>query len=344
MVDFAGWELPVYYTGVLEEHRAVRERAGLFDISHMGEIWVRGADAEALLQWLTPNDVAQLEPGRAQYSALLSEAGTYLDDLLVYRFSTTEFLLVVNAANAACDLAWIQKHRRGNTEVEDATDRTALFALQGPRSQQILSTLFDQDLRSLPSFAFLEGEIGGVGGFLSRTGYTGEDGFELYLPADRALMVWEALLDAGRAWDLVPVGLAARDTLRIEAGLMLHGSDIDASVSPLEAGLSWVVKADKGEFIGRAALMAQRRSGVDRKLVGFELAGRRIARRGAPVLDGDERVGSTTSGTWSPTLGKAIGMTLLATECASIGRELEIEIRGRRSPARLVKLPFYRRT
>ena len=347
LVDFSGWLLPVQYESVLREHRAVREAAGLFDVSHMGEIWVRGPDAEGLVQWLTPNDVALLKPGRAQYSGLLTERGTYIDDLLVYRRRSDEFLLVVNAANIAADLEWIRDHCRGDirgdVEIEDASAETGLLALQGPRAVEILTPLCDSDPSALSSFGFFEASIAGVGGLVSRTGYTGEDGFEIYLPADQTLSVWEELLRAGADAGLQPVGLGARDTLRLEAGLMLHGNEIDMSVSPLEAGLSWVVKLDREDFIGRDALRRQRDSGVARSLIGFELGGRRIARHDAPVLDRDATVGRVTSGTWSPTFEKAIGVALVSADRATIGRELEIDVRGKREGARVVELPFYRR-
>jgi len=348
LVDFAGWLLPVQYDSLLSEHRAVREAAGLFDVSHMGELWVRGPDAEALVQWLTPNDVARLKPGRAQYSGLLNERGGYVDDLLVYRVCRDEFLLVVNAANLAADLEWILQHSapgsRGDVEVEDASAATGLLALQGPRAVEILAPVCDSDPGALGSFGFLEGSVAGVRCLVSRTGYTGEDGFEIYLPAERTLSVWEELLRVGAEAGLLPVGLGARDTLRLEAGLMLHGNDIDTSVSPLEAGLSWVVKLDREDFLGRDALLRQHDAGVERRLIGFELLGRRIARHDAPVFEREAAVGRVTSGTFSPTLGRPIGMALVSADRATIGRELEIEVRGKREAARVVELPFYRRT
>ncbi len=343
LVDFAGWRMPVHYSGVLAEHRAVRERVGLFDVSHMGEISVRGSGAEAFLQWLTPNDVVKLRPGRAHYSALLNEAGAFIDDLLLYRFDSEVFLLVVNAANVAADLEWIRSHLRGAVSVEDASAATALLALQGPRSASVLAQVVSQELDALSSFGFFEGAVAGVDGFVSRTGYTGEDGFEIYVPVEAAVSVWESLLAAGSDDGVLPVGLAARDTLRLEAGLMLHGNDIGPSTTPLEAGLGWVVKLHKGDFVGRRALLRQKEEGVARRLIGFELSGRRIARQGAPLFDAGKPVGTVTSGTWSPTLGKAIGMALVAVASADRGSELEVQVRGKNEPVRAVGLPFYRR-
>lgn len=344
LVEFAGWELPVQYAGgVLAEHRAVRSAAGLFDVSHMGEIWVRGPGALDLLQWLTPNDVSRLSPGRAQYSALLTERGTIIDDLLVYRYTDDRYLLVVNAANGAIDLQWLTEHCSADSEVEDRSERTSLFALQGPLAVDILGRLVDAEIDTLPPFSFVEAHVAGVPATISRTGYTGEDGFEIYLPTEQALSVWETLMDDGGPLGLEPIGLGARDTLRLEAGLMLHGNDIDDTVTPLEAGLGWVVKLGKGDFIGRAALVEQKRVGLSRRLVGLQLEGRRIARHGATVLQGDEPVGTVTSGSWSPTLERAVAMAFVAEGSASSDCELELEIRGRRSVARRVRLPFYRR-
>jgi len=344
LVEFAGWELPVQYErGVLAEHRAVREAAGLFDVSHMGEIWVRGSGALELLQRLTPNDVGRLTPGRAQYSALLTERGTIIDDLLVYCLAEDRYLLVVNAANTAIDLQRITDYCGADSEVDDASERTALFALQGPLAADILGPLVDAETGSLESFSFVEAEVAGVPALISRTGYTGEDGFEIYLPTEQALVVWETLMDAGRRCGMEPIGLGARDTLRLEAGLMLHGNDIDDTVTPLEAGLGWVVKLRKGDFIGRSALVEQKRRGVSRRLVGLELEGRRIARQGASVFRGDERVGTVTSGSWSPTLERAVAMALVDARSVSEDGALELEIRGKRTAARRVNLPFYRR-
>jgi aminomethyltransferase len=358
LVPFAGWEMPVQYQGVIEEHRAVRTATGLFDVSHMGELRVVGPDAEAFLQYLTPNDVARLDEGRAHYSALLTESGTYLDDLLVYRIAAEEFLVVVNAANTESDFHWTADRAREAredgraVEVEDVSERYALLALQGPLAVEILQPLaaVAQARRSDPAeldaigyYRFARGEVAGAPAILSRTGYTGEDGFELYLDPEDAPRVWDRLLEAGRDRGLVPAGLGARDTLRLEAGMALYGHEIDAGTTPWEADLGWTVKPDKGDFIGRRALLAQKAAGVERRLVGFEVRGRGIAREGHPVLHDGREVGRVTSGTWSPTFEKALGMARVPAALAAPGTAVEIEVRGRRLPAEVVKLPFYQR-
>jgi aminomethyltransferase len=353
MVDFAGWEMPVSYSGILAEHLAVRSTAGLFDVSHMGEIRVDGPGAEPFVDWLTPNRVRGLAPGRAQYSALLTESGTYVDDLLVYRLDRDSILLVVNASNTAKDLAWIRQHAgwwesaapgaRDGVTVTDVSDRTALLALQGPLAQDVLAPLTALDLAELRSFRLGSTEVAGAAAIVSRTGYTGEDGFEIFVGAADAVEVWKRLLDAGRDRGLQPIGLGARDSLRLEAGLCLYGHEIDETVTPLEAGLDWMVKLEDEDFIGRAALLEQRASGVPRCLVGLELPGRRIARAGAGVSDGHRTLGRVTSGTWSPVLERSIAMALLEAGSASVGRDVEVEVRDHHEPARVRALPFHRR-
>lgn len=344
LVDFAGWEMPVQYSGVLDEHRAVRRWAGLFDVSHMGEFRVAGAGAENFLQQLTPNDVTKLTPGRAHYSGLLTEQGTYIDDLLIYRLSVDEFLLVVNAANIDKDFAWVESHAGQSVEVEDVSSEYALLALQGPKAARILTAITATDLSPIRYYHFERGDVAGKSAIISRTGYTGEDGFELYLAPADALEVWRQLLSVGEDFDLSPAGLGARDTLRLEAGMALYGHEIDESTTPFEAGLSWVVKLEAGEFIGRQALVEQRRRGVERNLVGFELTDRGIARRGHGVKIGDATVGAVTSGTWGPTLEKAIGMAYVPTDLAKVGNKLAIDVRGRTLAGRIVPLPFYSRS
>jgi aminomethyltransferase len=344
LVPFAGWEMPVQYAGVIEEHRAVRTAAGLFDVSHMGEIRVRGAGAEALLQGLTPNDVAKLAPGRAHYSGLLTERGTYVDDLLVYRLAADDFLVVVNASNAERDLAWIASRAAGgDAEVVDESDRWALLALQGPKAVEILTPLASSGVSELRYYGFQQGEVTGRPALISRTGYTGEDGFELYLAPEDAPEIWRRLLAAGADRGLVPAGLGARDTLRLEAAMALYGHEIDESTTPFEAGLGWVVKLDKGDFTGREALLAQRERGLERTLVGFEVQGRGIARQGHGVLSQGEKAGTVTSGTWSPTFEKALGMAYVPLALASPGTSLTLDVRGKPLPAQVVELPFYRR-
>jgi aminomethyltransferase len=349
MVDFAGWEMPVQYQGVnqgvIDEHRAVRTAAGLFDVSHMGEVRVRGAGAEAFLQRLTPNDVARLVPGRAHYSGLLTAEGTYVDDVLVYRLAADDFLVVVNASNADRDFEWIASRARADAadaaeaEVANESDQYALLALQGPRALAILTPLATPGVGELKYYGFRQGEVAGVPALISRTGYTGEDGFELYLAPADAPAVWRRLVAAGA----VPAGLGARDTLRLEAAMALYGHEIDETTTPFEAGLGWVVKLDKGEFLGRGALLAQKAQGVPRQLVGFEVEGRGIARQGHGVVSDGAQVGKVTSGTWSPTFEKALGMAYVPPELAAPGTRLDLDVRGKMLPAVVVDLPFYRR-
>jgi len=341
LVDFAGWEMPVQYDGVIDEHRAVRTAAGMFDVSHMGEVRVRGAGAEAFLQRLTPNDVAKLVPGRAHYSGLLTDRGTYIDDVLVYRLAADDFLVVVNASNADRDFAWIAERAAAGVTVTNESDRYALIAVQGPRAVAILQPLMTPGATDLRYYGFLRGEVAGKPAILSRTGYTGEDGFELYLDPEDAPEVWRRLLDAG----VKPAGLGARDTLRLEAAMALYGHEIDETTTPFEAGLAWVVKLDKGDFLGREALAAQRAAGLARKLVGFEVQGRGIARQGHTVVsrEGGEAVGAVTSGTWSPTFEKALGMAYVPLAMSAPGAALTLDVRGKAVPAIVVDLPFYRR-
>lgn len=343
IVEFAGWEMPLQYSGLLAEHRAVRESAGLFDVSHMGEIRVGASGAEDFLQRLTPNDVARLTPGRVHYNALLTEGGTYLDDLLVYRLAEEEFLLVVNAANRVRDLDWIVSKCPDGVQVEDVSADYALLALQGPAAESILQPLTDFDLASLKYYRFAQSEVAGRSALVSRTGYTGEDGFELYIAAEKAAAVWDRLIEIGSSEGLVLAGLGARDTLRLEAGMALYGHELDDTTTPLEAGLEWTVKLDKGDFIGRAPLERQQESGPERRLVGFELIGRGIAREGHPVLIDERQVGKVTSGTWSPTFEKALGMAYVPRQLAEPGTPLSIEVRGRPIDAVLAELPFYHR-
>jgi aminomethyltransferase len=339
MVDFAGWEMPVQYTGVIEEHRAVRTAAGLFDVSHMGEVGVRGAGAEAFLQRLTPNDVTKLVPGRAHYSGLLTDRATYIDDILVYKLGGEDFMVVVNASNAPRDFEWIASRAEGQAEVTDESDRYALLALQGPRALGMLAPLASPDVSTLKYYGFAQGTVDGAPALISRTGYTGEDGFEIYLAPEHAPGVWRKLLAAGA----VPAGLGARDTLRLEAAMALYGHEIDESTTPFEAGLNWVVKLDKGEFLGRDALAAQKAAGIGRKLVGFEVRGRGIARQGHTVVSEGGPVGVVTSGTWSPTFEKALGLAYVPPEMAAPGTPLAIDVRGKSLPAVVVETPFYKR-
>jgi aminomethyltransferase len=344
-IDFGGWELPVYFSGIQKEHEAVREKAGLFDVSHMGEVVVSGPDALRFLQYLTTNDVSRLRAGQAQYSLMCYPDGGVVDDLLVYRLADDRFMLVVNAANIDKDLDWLHKHAEGDVTIDDISDETALLALQGPLAETILQRLTPVDLSQLPGFHFVENaQVGETKALISRTGYTGEDGFELYAAASEAIALWERLLEAGREDGLVPAGLGARDTLRFEARLPLYGQELSPHISPLEAGLGFFVKlADKGDFIGREALERQKQHGVPRKLVGLEMIDRGIPRSHYPVYADGERIGEVTTGTQSPTFKTNIGLALIRSEYAAIGSEVEVEIRGKRLRARVVKTPFYTR-
>ena len=343
LVDFAGWEMPVSYRGPADEHRAVRERCGLFDVSHMGEVEVRGPGAGAWCNRLTVNDVARLRDGDAQYSVLCDERGGVIDDLIVYRSSGERFLLVVNASTASGDLAWMRAHASADVELVDRSAETALLALQGPKAASVLAGMTALDPSGIRPFTVRDAVVGGEPVRVARTGYTGEDGFELFVASARASVLWDALLDAMARVDGLPCGLAARDTLRLEAALPLYGSDMDRSTTPLEAGLGWVVKLDKGPFVGREALKAQLDAGVPRRLVGLQMDDVAVPRHGYPVYAGERAVGQVTSGTKSPTLGSFIGMAYVPRELAEPGTRLAVDVRGRRHAAHVVQRPFYRR-
>jgi aminomethyltransferase len=347
MVPFAGWEMPASYapTGIGAEHLAVRERAGLFDVTHMGELEVAGKDALAALQQLTSNDVAALHTGQAQYSALTTPDGRFVDDLLIYRLGQEHFLLVVNASNTRKDALWLVEQARafGDAAVVDTSSRYALLALQGPAARDILQDLTGVVLEDLRYYWFTYGEVAGVRATISRTGYTGEPGYEVFVPPQQALHVWQALLEAGREAGVVPAGLGARDTLRLEAGMRLYGSDIDDTTSVLEADLEWIVAWGKGPFTGREALAAQKAAGVTRRLVGFEMVDRAIARPGCDVLVDGNVAGRVTSGTQTPFVKRAVGMAYVPIGQAAPGTEFEVDVRGRRARARVVPLPFYKR-
>jgi aminomethyltransferase len=346
MVPFGGWDMPVEYSGITAEHLAVRTRAGLFDVSHMGEIEIAGPDALAAVQLMSCNDASRLHVGQAQYSALTTPAGTFVDDILVYRLADDHFLLVVNASNIARDEAWIrqQADQVGDVAVVNASSRYALLALQGPAAREVLQTLTAIELDELSYYWFAHGEVAGVRGTVSRTGYTGEDGFEIFVPPAQAPHVWQAILRAGDEAGVVPAGLGARDTLRLEASMRLYGNDMDDTTTVLEAGLGWIVGWAKTEpFTGAEALRAEKASGPARRLVGLEMLDRAIARQGYPVLVDGEPVGRVTSGTHTPFLKKAIAMAYVPSWAAEPGRVLEVEIRGRRAAARVSPMPFYKR-
>jgi aminomethyltransferase len=345
MVAFGGWDMPVEYAGITAEHMAVRTAAGLFDVSHMGQIEIAGRDALAAVQHLSSNDASRLQVNQAHYSALTTPDGAFVDDLLVYRLAASHFLLVVNAGNIDKDYAWIaaRVQETGDAAVVNSSDRYALIAIQGPRAQRILQSLTGVDLAGIKYYWFAHGEIAGVRGTISRTGYTGEDGFEVFCPPAMAARVWDALMHAGQSDGLVPCGLGARDTLRLEAAMRLYGNDIDETTTVLEADLNWIIGWKKDEFVGLDALRQQKESGIRRRIVGFAMIDRAIARHGHAVMRGGEQVGYVTSGTQTPYLKKAIGMAYVPTEMTEPGTELEIDIRGRRARAIVVTTPFYKR-
>ena len=344
MVPFGGWEMPVQYAGILEEHHAVRERAGLFDISHMGEIEITGPGALEALQRLTSNDASRLSVGEVQYSALTTPEGTFVDDITVYKFADNRYLLTVNAANIEKDAAWIRERVVSVVEARNVSNDIALLAIQGPRAQEILGKLTSIDLGKLRYYWFVEGPVVGIDCCISRTGYTGEDGFEMYIPPQHVAALWNALLEAGAPAGLQPCGLGARDTLRLEAKMALYGQDIDDCHTLLEADLGWIVKLEKREFIGREALARQQAVGISRKLVGFEMRGRGIARPHYTIVKGSTPIGEVTSGGPAPSLGKNIGLGYVAVQHAAIGTEFDIVIRGSPVAARVVRTPFYKRT
>ncbi len=343
MVEFAGWEMPVQYTGVIEEHLAVRQRAGLFDVSHMGEIEIRGPDAENFCQRISANDVGRMRISQAQYNLLLNDQGGVVDDVIFYRLEPDHFLICVNASNTEKDFRWIQEHSAGRVEIDNVSARYAQLALQGPAAESILQSLTSLNLGHVRSFYFAFADVASTRCLLSRTGYTGEDGFELYCHGDDAEPLWNALLKTGAAQGLAPVGLGARDTLRLEKAYPLYGHELDDTTTPLEAGLEWVTKLSKPSFIGRDILLKQKQEGIKRKLVGLELVERGIARSDYPLLRNGRRIGRVTSGTKSPSLGKSIALGYVTIEESQADTIFDVEIRGRTIKTKVVSLPFYRR-
>lgn len=345
MVPFGGWDMPVEYSGIVNEHLTVREKAGLFDVSHMGQVEVAGKDALAAVQKISSNDAAKLSIGQAQYSALTTPEGTFVDDLLVYRLATDHYLLVINAGEIPKKYKWIADHTRevGDVAVVNSSSRYALLAVQGPAAVEIVRRLTSVDLDAIKYYWFAHGEVASVRSMISRTGYTGEDGFELFIPPASAERVWNAILEAGADLGIVPVGLGARDTLRLEAGMHLSGQDIDETTTVLEADLGWIVGWKKADFIGKAALEQQKSAGVARKLVGFEMLAPGIARHGYKAFTSAGE-GIVTSGTQTPLLKKAIGFAYLPVAATPLDTEFEIDIRGRRVPARVVPRQFYKRS
>ncbi len=346
-VDFGGWELPVQFSGIKREHEATRTAAGLFDVSHMGEIMVEGKDSEAFLQKMLTNDLTKTSIGRAQYTFMCNEQGGTIDDLIVYKLEEEKFLLVVNAANTEKDFRWLQEHLEGDVTLNNISNDIVQLALQGPKAEQVLQTLTNTKLKDITFFRFdadVFFENCQHGAIVSRTGYTGEDGFEIYIDQSDGISLWKSIHEAGEQEGVVPVGLGARDTLRFEAALPLYGQELSSDISPLEAGLSFAVKLDKAQdFIGKEALMKQKEQGVSRKLVGIEMIEKGIPRTGYEVWSGEQQVGFVTSGTQSPTLKKNIGLALVQTGFAEIGTELEIQVRKKRLKAVVIEKPFYKR-
>ena len=348
MVSFAGFVMPVQYTSVKEEHIAVRTAAGLFDVSHMGEIFIRGPEAFGFVQRVSCNDHAKMTVGRAQYTGLMYPQGTFVDDVLVHKMADDEYLLVVNAANVDKDFAYLEElaEDEAGVDVFNRSHEYAQLAVQGPAAAEVLQPLVSVNLDEIKYYRFTWGEAVGERALIARTGYTGEDGFEVYVAADVAPRVWRAVVEEGTPRGMLPVGLGARDTLRFEAGMSLYGNDIDETTTPLEAGLGWIVKLGKGPFIGSEVLQRQAAHGVERILVGFEMVDRGIARHGYPVFlgaDDETPVGEVTSGTQSPTFGKALGMAYVPTDRSGSGGELYVGIRTKRARAKIVDLPFYSR-
>ena len=339
MVPFGGWDMPVQYTGIIEEHRCVRSAVGLFDISHMGEFEVRGTGALAAGQTITTNDASTLAVGQVQYSLLCYPDGGIVDDLTLYRLADDHYMLTVNASNIDKDWAWVSEHGKG-ADWTNVSAETGLLAVQGPKAEALVQRLADRDVTRVLYYHFAQGAVGGVPCLISRTGYTGEDGFELYAPAAQIERLWHALMDAGKRDGIQPIGLGARDTLRLEMKFALYGNDIDETTNPLEAGLGWVVKPAKGEFIGRKAIEAMRAAGVTRKLVGFEMAERAVARHGYRLLKDGAPVGVVTSGSFSPSLERCIGMGYVRADLAPVGTEIDVDIRGQAHRARVAKTPF----
>lgn len=348
MVDYAGWYMPVQYQGIIEEHRTVRTEAGLFDLGHMGQVDVTGPDALEFLQYVTSNDVSLLNPGEAQYTMLLYPSGGVVDDILVYRYPSGEgYFLVINAANTPKDLAWLAEQREKRSDLDvTVTNRSndmGMLAIQGPKAEAILQPLVEGDLGSIASFYMAEMKVDGVPCLVSRTGYTGEDGFEIYCPVDKAGQLWDRLMEVGAPQGLRPIGLGARDTLRLEARMPLYGNELSEDITPLEAGLAYAVKLNKGDFIGRDALVKQKEEGLKRRAVAFKMVERGGApRTGYEVQVDGKKVGFVTSGTRSPMLGENIGLALVDREVAGIGKPLDIIIRGKAVRAEQIRPPFYK--
>src|SRR5580698_4532982 len=343
MVDFGGWDMPVEYSGIIREHLATRTAAGLFDVSHMGEIEVRGPHALELVQHVTCNDASKLAVGQAHYSGLMTEQGTFVDDLLVHKISDTHYFLCVNAGNQDQDFEHIRAHNRIGAQIENAGGRYSQLAIQGPKALGILQRFTAVPLEPIRYYHFAFGKVDGIDCLIARTGYTGEDGFEIYFDPAESEKMWDALMEAGKHHGMIPCGLGARNTLRLEAGMCLYGHEIDEKTTPWEAGLAWICKMEKAPFLGSDVLAKQKQDGVPRKLVGFEMLDKRIGRDGYPVSIGGHEVGAVTSGCPSPSLKKNIGMAYVPPNSSAVGSEIGINIRGQAAAARIIPLPFYKR-
>jgi len=343
MVEFGGWLMPVQYEGIIKEHQAVRSAAGLFDVSHMGELKISGRGAREFIQKLITNDVSRLRPGCALYSPMCNPQGGTIDDLLVYQLEDDQYLLVVNAANTEKDYNWVRSQAPATVTIENVSEVTCQLALQGPAAQGILQKITAINLGDIRYFCFVYGRVEGVQCLISRTGYTGEDGFELYFPAEHAEALWQAILAAGQWEGIKPAGLGARDTLRFEACLALYGHELTEEISPLMAGLGWTVKFNKPAFIGREALLKEKEAGPTHRLVGVEMIDRGIPRQGYPLFKEGRQVGWVTSGTFAPTLGKNLALAYVAVEWAATGGELDVMVRHKLLKARIVPKPFYKR-
>jgi aminomethyltransferase len=343
MVDFGGWDMPVQYSGIIDEHHAVRRAVGVFDVSHMGEIEIRGTEAARLTDFVTTNNVAKLKTGQAHYSGLLYETGGFVDDILVHKVSGDHYFLCVNASNQEKDFEHIRAANRFDAEVVFASDRYAQLAIQGPKALDTLQKMTPVDLATIRYYWFADGQVAGTPARIAHTGYTGESGFEIYVPPSETERIWQVVLEAGAEFGIKPCGLGARNTLRLEAKMALYGHEIDASISPLEADLGWIVKLDKGDFVGREALVRQKESGLKRKLVGFEMRGRGIGRDGYEVWVEGAPAGWVTSGSPAPSLGKNIGLCYLPIAHAHPGQTIQVMIRNQPVDAVTVETPFYKR-
>lgn len=343
VVDFAGWALPLQYEGIVQEHHAVRKTAGLFDVSHMGELEVTGSDAVFFLDHLLTNHISKLKDGQVQYAVMVNEMGGILDDVLVYRLGEHRYWIIANASNRRKDFEWMKKHTEGyRVKIEDLSGQIAQFALQGPKAADILKDAAGDEAEQIRFFKFAESlKINGIDCLVSRTGYTGEDGFELYFKPEHAIPLWKFLLETGREYDLKPAGLGCRDTLRFEACLPLYGHELNEDITPLEAGLGWTVKLDKPDFVGKEALLTQKKNGIPRKLIGFEMQERGIPRSGYEVHKKEHQIGNVTTGYYSPTLQKNIGLALIDTVYSQQGESIHIMIRGKAVKAVIVETPFY---